>query len=80
MNYDSKLGSEFVDHMLTCGKLNNGKPTLFRRSQIGEYVFGLILGHYKGLKTVSHGERILGIRTEMIRFLEQRFTVIWYFL
>ena len=54
--------------MLTCGKLNNGEQL--------QYAFGLVLGKYGGLKTVSHGGGMLGFRTEMIRFPEQRFTVI----
>ncbi|MBM3235736.1 beta-lactamase family protein [Candidatus Poribacteria bacterium] len=67
--YDNKLGdSEFIEQMLTRGKLNNSKEL--------NYAFGLIHGEYKGLKTVGHGGGMLGFRTTMIRFPQQKFTVI----
>jgi hypothetical protein len=40
------------------------------------YAFGLSNEEYKGLKAVAHGGGFMGFRTEMIRFPEQRFTVI----
>ena len=67
--YDKKVGGDnFIDLLLTKGKLNNGKEL--------DYAFGLFHGEYKGLKTVSHGGGMLGFRTEIIRFPEQEFTVI----
>ncbi|MBN1225279.1 MAG: serine hydrolase [Candidatus Aminicenantes bacterium] len=67
--YQQKVGGpEFTDLMLTRGKLNDGQEL--------DYAFGLFHGEYKGLKTVSHGGGMLGFRTEMLRFPEQRFTVI----
>jgi CubicO group peptidase (beta-lactamase class C family) len=67
--YDPKVGgAKFVDLILTRGKLNDGKDQ--------DYAFGLMHGEYGGLKTVSHGGAMLGFRTEILRFPNQRFTVI----
>ncbi|UCC38750.1 MAG: serine hydrolase [Candidatus Aminicenantes bacterium] len=67
--YNDKLGEkEFIDLLLTRGKLNNSK-------ELG-YAFGLFHGEYKGLKIISHGGGMLGFRTQMIRFPEHKFTVI----
>lgn len=67
--YHHKVGGrDFIDLILTRGKLNDGEEL--------DYAFGLFHGKYKGLKTVSHGGGMLGFRTEMIRFPEQEFTAI----
>jgi CubicO group peptidase (beta-lactamase class C family) len=67
--YENKVGGEgFSQQMLTRTKLNNGEEI--------SYAFGLDDGEYKGLKAVAHGGGFMGFRTEMIRFPEQRFTVI----
>jgi len=67
--YDNKVGGDgFSRQMLTGTKLNNGEEIT--------YAFGLDNGVYKGLKAVAHGGGFMGFRTEMIRFPEQRFTVI----
>jgi CubicO group peptidase (beta-lactamase class C family) len=67
--YDNKIGGEgFSQQMLTRTKLNNGEEI--------PYGFGLGNEEYKGLKAVAHGGGFMGFRTEMIRFPEQRFTVI----
>jgi CubicO group peptidase (beta-lactamase class C family) len=69
--YDNKLGGggqELITQVLSPGTLNRGENLL--------YAFGLAPGTYKGLKVVSHGGSFLGFRTEMIRFPEQKFSVI----
>jgi CubicO group peptidase (beta-lactamase class C family) len=67
--YDNKVGGDgFSQQMLTRAKLNNGEEV--------PYAFGLGNEEYKGLKAVAHGGGFMGFRTEMIRFPEQRFTVI----
>lgn len=67
--YDNKVGGEgFSQQMLTRTKLNNGEEIT--------YAFGLGNEEYKGLKAVAHGGGFMGFRTEMIRFPEQRFTMI----
>jgi CubicO group peptidase (beta-lactamase class C family) len=67
--YDNKVGGEgFSQQMLTRTKLNSGEEI--------PYAFGLSNEEYKGLKAVAHGGGFMGFRTEMIRFPEQRFTVI----
>jgi len=66
-------------------KLGKGKPGLIERVQIpgilnsGEnldYAFGLGITRYKGLKLVSHGGAFVGFRADMLRFPDQRFSVI----
>jgi CubicO group peptidase (beta-lactamase class C family) len=61
-------GPQLMETMLSRGKLNSGKFL--------EYALGLIVEEYKGLKMVSHGGAFVGYRAEMIRFPEQRFSVI----
>jgi CubicO group peptidase (beta-lactamase class C family) len=67
--YDNKLGgADFLNQLLTPGTLNSGEKL--------DYAFGLTVGQYKGLKMVSHGGAFIGFRAEMIRFPEQKFSVI----
>ena len=61
-------GPEVVARMLEKGKLNNGEEL--------NYACGLELGEYRGLKTVKHNGSDAGYRCSMVRFPEQRFTVI----
>lgn len=66
--YNNKLGKELMDLMLQKGVLNNGKEL--------EYAFGLNVGQYRGLKLVAHGGSFVGFRADMIRFPEEKFSVI----
>jgi CubicO group peptidase (beta-lactamase class C family) len=67
--YQNKLGKgTLVKEMQTRGVLNDGKET--------EYGFGLELSAYRGLPTVGHGGGLFGYRTGILRFPEQRFTVV----
>ena len=67
--YDNKVGGAgFTDYVLTRGKLNNGETIA--------YAFGLGHEEYRGLKAVSHGGGFLGFRTQLLRFPEQKFSVI----
>ena len=61
-------GQEVFELMHTQGTLNNGKKL--------DYAFGLTIGDYRGLRTVSHGGALGGYRSGILRFPEQRFTVI----
>jgi CubicO group peptidase (beta-lactamase class C family) len=66
--YDGQVGGRaFLDVLHTRGVLNEG-DTL-------DYAFGLTISEYKGLPTVSHGGSMMGFRTQLMRFPEQRFTV-----
>jgi hypothetical protein len=61
--------------MLAPGMLNGGEPARYGRD-LG-YGLGLVVGRYRGFKTVSHysgGD--LGYRNEFLRFPDQRLTVI----
>lgn len=67
--YDSKIiGPDFPQHLQKVGQLKTGEDHT--------YAFGLIISTYKGLKTVSHGGAFVGFRAQMLRFPEQRCTII----
>ncbi len=66
--YNHKLGKDLMDLMLTPGVLNNGQKI--------DYAFGLVLGRYRGLRTVSHGGAWAGYRASLTRFPDQQFSVI----
>jgi hypothetical protein len=60
-------GSALIDLMRTRGSSASGS---------GHYAFGLQTGTYRGLAFEDHGGAYLGYRTQMVRFPEQRTTVI----
>ena len=68
--YNNKLGGgpELIRELLSTGMLNNGEKL--------NYAFGLVVGEYRGLKTVSHDGSGDGFGHEMARFPEQNFSVI----
>lgn len=67
--YANRLGKgTLVQELQTPGVLNNG-------NKIG-YAMGLDLGNYRGLPIVEHGGANFGYRAELLRFPEQKFTVI----
>jgi CubicO group peptidase (beta-lactamase class C family) len=61
------LSKEFWNMMTEQRPLNNGGKN--------EYASGLILGEYKGYKTISHGGAFVGFRAELLRFPEERLTI-----
>lgn len=69
--YQNKLGNGgqgIIEKMHEEGLLNNGESS--------GYAFALNNGTYKGLKTVSHGGSLAGYRSQLMRFPEERFSVI----
>ena len=67
--YEGKVGGQrFLDQMHTVGVLNDGEEL--------EYAFGLNVGSYRGLRLVSHGGSFVGFRADIIRFPDERFSVI----
>ena len=52
----------------TQGRLNDGTTI--------DYAFGLEIGLYRGLRTVSHGGSWAGYRSELLRFPERNLSVI----
>jgi CubicO group peptidase (beta-lactamase class C family) len=67
--YDNKLGKgTLLKEMQTQGVLNNGKQI--------EYALGLFISTYRGLPIVEHGGALFGYRTELLRFPQQKFSVI----
>jgi CubicO group peptidase (beta-lactamase class C family) len=67
--YANKLGKgTLLRELQTPGVLNNGK-------RIG-YALGLTIGAYRGLPTVEHGGGMFGFHTELLRFPQQKFSVI----
>lgn len=67
--YEPRVGGQaFLDLVHTRGILDSG-DTL-------DYAFGLTVGAYRGLRTVRHGGSLMGYRAELLRFPDQRFSVI----
>lgn len=68
--YHNKLegGRRLIRRILTVGTLNSGEKL--------DYAFGLRIGSYRGLRIVHHSGSFAGFRAQMIRFPEQKFTVI----
>jgi CubicO group peptidase (beta-lactamase class C family) len=69
--YDNVLGKggpAFVQSLLATETLNDGTPN--------GYAAGLAVRSYRGLPTVRHAGRSFGFRSEMVRFPQQRFSVI----
>ncbi|WP_194774526.1 serine hydrolase domain-containing protein [Pararhodonellum marinum] len=61
------LGEEFWNKMTERGVLNNG--------EVIPYASGLMIGEYKGLKTIRHGGAFVGYRAELLRFPEQGLSI-----
>ncbi len=67
--YANKLGKgTLLTELQTRGVLNSGKPI--------DYALGLVISKYRGLPVVEHGGALFGYRTEILRFPEQKFSVI----
>ena len=69
--YDNRLGKSgqaLLEKIQTPGVLNSGTKL--------NYAFGLVIGEHEGLPMVGHGGAFVGFRADMIRFPEQRFSVI----
>ena len=67
--YANRLGKgTLVQQLQSPGVLNNGKQI--------SYAMGLDLGNYRGLPIVEHGGALFGYRAELLRFPEQKFSVI----
>ncbi len=62
------LGEGLTEMMQETGRLNSGKAI--------DYAWGLVVTEYKGLKVVEHGGAWVGFRAAIVRFPEQRFTVV----
>ena len=69
--YNNKLGKggqSIIDKMHEEGLLNNGESC--------GYAFALNNGTYRGLKTVSHAGAFAGYRAQLMRFPDEKFSVI----
>jgi CubicO group peptidase (beta-lactamase class C family) len=66
--YSHKLGKDLMDLLHQTGELNDGEKL--------NYAFGLRVSKHKGLKLVAHGGGFVGFRADMIRFPEEKFSVI----
>jgi CubicO group peptidase (beta-lactamase class C family) len=66
--FEKRLGGpEVIAQMEQQGVLNNGEKI--------DYAFGLAIGEYKGLKTISHSGGDAGFRSHLLLFPDQRFAV-----
>ena len=67
--YAPKVGGKaLIDGLLTRGRLNSGKEL--------EYATGVVVGKHRGLPTVSHGGSWGGYRAELLRFPEEKLSVV----
>ena len=66
--YSGALGRDLTDMLQTTGALNSGEKIT--------YAWGLVVREYRGLKVVEHGGAWVGFRAALVRFPEQRFSVI----
>lgn len=70
MNFDEPRvgGRSVIDRMKTRGVLNDGSHI--------QYAFGVNIGEYRGLPTVSHGGSWAAFRTALLHFPDQEFGVV----
>ncbi len=61
-------GPKLLERLLAPGRLNSGEKL--------EYAFGLEIETYRGLNVVKHSGSAAGYRSQLLRFPDQRFTVI----
>ena len=68
--YENRLngGMDLINEMVTPGVLADGQKI--------EYAFGLRSSQYKGLRVITHGGDFFGFKAQLLRFPEQRFSVI----
>lgn len=67
--YDPKVGGpSLLEELQTTGVLNSGDKIPYAR--------GLVVDDYRGLRRVAHGGSSAGFRAEMVRFPDERFSVI----
>jgi CubicO group peptidase (beta-lactamase class C family) len=67
--YSGKVGGEaFLERMHQQGKLANGEEL--------DYAFGLSVRERNGLRVVEHGGALGGYRSNLVRFPDQRFSVV----
>ena len=62
------LSKTFWKEMTKQGVLNNG--------EVIEKASGLVIGKYKGLKTIRHGGAFVGLRTEFLRFPDEHLSIV----
>ncbi len=69
-NFDDHAvgGTAVIERMQTQGVLNNGDTI--------DYAYGLVVGKYRGQRTISHGGSWAGFRATLLHFPEQHFSVI----
>ncbi|HSQ79308.1 MAG TPA: serine hydrolase, partial [Candidatus Bathyarchaeia archaeon] len=65
--YSGALGRDLTDMMQTTEPLNSGKKN--------DYAWGLVVHEYRGLKVVEHGGAWVGFRAQLLRFPDQKFSV-----
>lgn len=66
--YDKQVGGDWaIEQMQIRGALNDGRQISYAR--------GLVIGDYKGLKTVEHSGGDAGYRSHLMRFPDRRFSV-----
>jgi len=60
-------GRQLLARMETRGSLTSGREL--------DYAFGLVVGNYRGLRTIRHGGSWAGYRADLLRFPEERTSI-----
>lgn len=66
--YTGALGKGLTGMLQETGVLNSGEKI--------DYAWGLVVSEYKGLRIVEHGGAWVGFRAAIVRFPDQRFSVV----
>jgi len=66
--FDGALGKDWIKTMITHSTFNNGS--------INNYAYGIVVDHYKGLKTYTHSGWYVGYLAFIVIFPENNFSII----
>jgi len=67
-SFNGKLDSRLIEIMTTPGTFNDGS--------LNNYGYGIVVNHFKGLKTWEHGGWYVGYTAYLITFPEYKFSVV----
>jgi len=67
---------DFLRRLEEPGKLADGRPVTMPGADGRVYASGLVLGSYRGLRTVGHGGAYVGYRAGYLRFPDQAVSII----
>ena len=75
--YEPRVGNHnLIRKMVTPGRLNDGSTVRVNDGSNGEYAAGLFVREYRGITIREHEGAVQGFNSNIVRFTEQRFTVV----